>query len=304
MLGISLLLFQATLNYGQSISSLNLKSGNDSAKIHCIKTGETSVKKHFLKAGAIPMVSVLKMLFSKQYTEYLPIYVYVIEHKEGVFIIDTGETAENTDSTYLKNENKFTQWASRRISKNKITRNDELDVALQTLNIKKEKINKIILTHLHGDHIGNLKYFEGVPVYVNRVEYEKPYGFNMSIVPTWFTPILYDLKDSEDFIFKQKYSFTKNDDLIAVPTTGHTHGHCSVIFTLNDIQYFFDGDDAFSLDHLINEIPCAVNISYKATKQNHRRIKEFSKNHRVVFLPAHDPMSSKRLLTQEFLKTE
>lgn len=303
-LGISLLLLQAMLSNAQSISTLKLKSGHDSTKIHCIKTGETSVKKHFLYADVIPMTSIMRMLFSKQYTEYLPIYVYVIEHKEGVFIIDMGETVASIDSSYLKNESKFTQWASRRISKNKITRNDELDVALQTLNIKKKNINKIILTHLHGDHIGNLKHFEGVPVYVNRIEYEKPYGFNKSITPPWFSPILYDLKDTAYFIFKQKYAFTKNDDLIAIPSTGHTHGHCSVMFTFNGIQYFFAGDDAFSLEHLINETPCSINVNYKSTKKNHRRIKEFAKSHKVVFLPAHDIKSSVRLINQELLKTE
>ena len=134
ILGLFLLL--ALVSNGQTISTLNLKIDTDSAKIHIIRTGEVSVKKYFYKAGKIPFVSIVKMLFSTEYTDYLPIYVYVIEHKEGVFIIDMGETVCSLDSNYLQNESKFTQWVGHRISKLRITRNDELDVALQALNIQ------------------------------------------------------------------------------------------------------------------------------------------------------------------------
>jgi glyoxylase-like metal-dependent hydrolase (beta-lactamase superfamily II) len=33
------------------------------------------------------------MLFDKDWTEWPPIYVWVIEHEEGLIVVDTGETS-------------------------------------------------------------------------------------------------------------------------------------------------------------------------------------------------------------------
>ena len=40
------------------------------------------------------------MLFDPEWSEWLPIYVWVIEHDEGVILVDTGETARVHERGY------------------------------------------------------------------------------------------------------------------------------------------------------------------------------------------------------------
>lgn len=74
-------------------------------KIHGLCTGSVAVKTSFKKKKGIGELAKLNILLDNNYTDYLPIWVWVIEHPDGLIVIDTGENALIRDlDRYLENE--------------------------------------------------------------------------------------------------------------------------------------------------------------------------------------------------------
>lgn len=71
----------------------NVQFNDGVGTIHGFTTGMVSVKTKFREARGGALLSKLNFLLDSQFTEYMPIWVWVIDHPEGVFVIDTGENA-------------------------------------------------------------------------------------------------------------------------------------------------------------------------------------------------------------------
>ena len=72
----------------------------------------------------------LSFLFDKNFTEWLPIYVMIIEHPEGVFIIDAGEIADVNNKDYFKSSGFIADWFDKSQFKFSVDREDEIDQAI------------------------------------------------------------------------------------------------------------------------------------------------------------------------------
>ena len=70
-------------------------------KIHRIETGKVRIKKNQITKvkGLAPQM--LRVLFGKEWAEWVPIYAWAIEHNEGIIVVDTGETHKTTINGYL-----------------------------------------------------------------------------------------------------------------------------------------------------------------------------------------------------------
>jgi N-acyl homoserine lactone hydrolase len=69
-------------------------------RIHVIQTGTVAIKqvqRHGRRKGN----PVLNILLDPNWTEPLPIYAFVIEHPEGLIVVDTGETARVAEPGYF-----------------------------------------------------------------------------------------------------------------------------------------------------------------------------------------------------------
>ena len=64
-------------------------------KVHAIQTGLISVKENFLNQKGQGLLSKLNIVFGNSYADFMPIWVWVIEHPEGVIVIDTGDIEES-----------------------------------------------------------------------------------------------------------------------------------------------------------------------------------------------------------------
>ena len=73
--------------------TIELKINGQPVKIHLVSTGAVSVKTKFRDATKTGFLAMLDFILDKKFTEWMPIWVLIIEHPEGVFVIDTGENA-------------------------------------------------------------------------------------------------------------------------------------------------------------------------------------------------------------------
>ncbi len=256
--------------------------------ITLMQTGEAQIKPtHYHNKGP-DSLRFPRILLERRWSEPIPINVYLIEHPEGYFLVDTGETAEAMQPGYYSP-------IYRQILKVSLTSAQEVGSQLKELGIAPGDVRMVILTHLHADHAGGLHHFPKAEIVVSRREYQQPFGALPNRWPNWFAPKLVDFTDVPFGSFPQSYSLTKANDLFMVPTAGHTPGHSSVILKKEGISFFFAGDASFTEDQLLNDEISGISSSPKEARLTLQLIREYIKQEPTVYLPAHDHAATRRL---------
>ncbi|HEX5154084.1 MAG TPA: N-acyl homoserine lactonase family protein [Parafilimonas sp.] len=269
-------------------------------KVHLVSTGIVSVKTKFRDARFTGMAAMIDFMLDKKFTEWMPIWVMIVEHPEGIFIIDTGENANVNDKDYFKSSGMFANWFDTTQFKFLVNPEEEIGPQLQRLNIDIQNIKAVILTHLHLDHIDGLKYFPSTEIIVNKYEWEKPFGDLPKLYPSWFRPTLIELNENLE-IFDHVKFLTASKDMALIQTPGHTFGHCSVLFKTDEYDIFFAADVCYSQQQLLENKYSGTNCSHKLAKDTYGKITAFTKQHKTIFIPSHDGDAGKRLKEKKFI---
>jgi len=277
-----------------AIQTVQLTIQGQPVKIHLISTGAVSVKTKFREASKTGLLAMVDFILDKNFTEWMPIWVLVIEHPEGIFVIDTGENADVNNPGYFKSSGIFANWFDTTQFRFKVNKPEEIGPQLNGLNIPIANIKAVVLTHLHLDHIDGVKYFPSTEIIVNKLEWERPFGDLPKLYPSWFKPTLVELDQQFD-VFDQVQYLTASKDLLLIQTPGHTYHHCSVLLQADECSIFFAADICYSQYQIIEEKYSGTNASHKMAKDTYDRVKQFAKKHKLVFLPSHDAEASERL---------
>lgn len=270
-------------------------------KIHAIQTGSVQIKtaQRVRKTGGL-----IRVFTDSQWTESLPIYTWVIDHPEGVIVVDTGETAKTSDPTYFPRWHPYYRGSVRMYVKPE----EEIGPQLATMGIRQEDVKMLVLTHFHTDHAGGLYHFPGSQILVSGSDFQLSSGFVGRLLgylpnhwPKWFdpTPIAFDRESFGPF--DQMYSVTKAGDVIIVPTPGHTPGHVSVMVKSEDVTYCLAGDTSYNQRLLLEMIPDGVSPNAVVTLETMDRILTYAKSQPLVYLPSHDAESADRLKEKQTL---
>ena len=70
------------------------------AKVHAIRTGLVQVRRAQMERRRNGLGSVTDMLFDPEWTAWLPVYAWLIEHEEGLILVDAGETSRVHEHGY------------------------------------------------------------------------------------------------------------------------------------------------------------------------------------------------------------
>jgi len=135
-------------------------------KILTIQTGTVAVTTAWREGVGHGRRRLLNTILDRKWTEPLPIYAFVIEHPEGVIVVDTGETARASQPGY------FPRWhPGFRAFREWVEPEQEIGPQLQRLGIRPNDVRRIVMTHLHTDHSGGrLHHFPGNEILVSRAE--------------------------------------------------------------------------------------------------------------------------------------
>jgi len=271
-------------------------------KVHALCTGAVAVKRAFRSRKGIGPFSKLNILLDGTYTEYMPIWVWVIEHPEGTIIIYTGETVAAKDRKhYLAGESAWARYVSQNTSKFIIEETDSLIFKLSKIDIMPEDVKLVVLTHLHLDHTDGLKFFPKTEIIVGESEYRNPYSNLPTTYPAWFKPNLVSYKNNRIEVFNQAYPISSSSDLFYVPTPGHTGGHSSLIFKTDEFDIIFAGDASYIQQQVLTGDIAGVNYDYAKTKETYANLINYATRFKTIYLPSHDKNSANRLLNREFM---
>jgi len=266
-------------------------------KIYCIKTGKVKVKQNQIrkKNGWLPGMTYV--LTGKVWSDWLPIYAWVIDHPEGIFIVDTGETHRTNVRGYLP---KWHPYYGTSV-KFDVKPEDEIGPKLRRMGIDPGKdVQKVIMTHLHTDHAGGMHHFPNAEILIDKTEYKNALGLKGILAgylphrwPAWLEPEFIKMSDTYFGPFESQQQITKDGRVRIIPTPGHVPTHVSVIVEMDGIHYFLAGDTSYRQDLMLQGIPDGVGTSLSVDTL--RKICKLAGEIPLVYLPSHDPESKKRL---------
>lgn len=268
-------------------------------RIHAIQTGTVAVKQSQIQGGrGSGAIRLLNTMLDPTWADPLPIYAWVIEHPEGVIVVDTGETARTSEPGYLPWWHPYFKLGMKAF----VEPEEEIGPQLQALDIPPGEVRWLVMTHLHTDHAGGLYHFPDSEILVSRTEYELAAGFQGQMRgylsnhwPDWFNPHLVDFDSQPLETFSQSFTLTKAGDVHLVPTPGHTAGQLAVIVEDDETSYFLAGDTSYSEQLMLAQEVDGVSQNVQIARQTLQRTLAYAQATPTVYLPSHDPESANRL---------
>ena len=159
--------------------------------------------------------------------------------------------------------------------------------ALAALGYKPEQITKILLTHKHADHSGELRSFPNAKIFVNAEELSAAelQGID-NIVPVKFTDgAYYNFPDSQKIC----------DGVHYIKAKGHTNGNSIVIVESDGLFYMIHGDITYVDEALYQNKLSVVFDDLAAARETLDRVREFISDHPTVYLSTHTPQGYENL---------
>lgn len=274
-----------------------------SPKIHALSTGFVKVQIPQMASRGTGLARMTAMLTSGEWSEWLPIHVWVIEHDEGIIIVDTGETSRVHEPGYHPSWHPF----YRRASRFSVRPHEELGPQLRDLGISSRDIRQVVITHLHTDHAGGLAHVAGAKTWIAPGELRRAGGIGGRVQgylphrwPKWLDPQPIRFQRTTLGPFETSMPLTARGDVVVVPTPGHTPHHVSVV-VLGDPAIFLAGDTSYTQEHLLAGIVDGVSPDMQVSAETLARIGAFAAERPLVYLPSHDPNSVGRLTEQSVL---
>src|SRR5918992_2303588 len=133
-------------------------------KVHAVRTGSVWVRERQREGVGKGKLRFMRMLLDRHWTEPLPIYCWIVEHEEGLTLVDTGDNAATSQPGYFPRWHPYYKFGT----KFEITQQQEIGPQLKQMGIDLQDVRRVVLTHLHTDHSGGLHYFPHADFLVTR----------------------------------------------------------------------------------------------------------------------------------------
>ncbi|MCR5762699.1 MAG: rubredoxin [Treponema sp.] len=201
---------------------------------------------------------------------------YLIDTGSEIILVDTGFPAGTPEESPDENSLAFTG-------------NDISSYmnAFSELGYKPEQVTKILLTHKHADHSGELKSFPNAKIYVNKDEIgvDELKGLP-NLVPVEFTDGPY-----HNFPESQRIA----DGVYLIKAKGHTKGNSIVIVESDGLFYMLHGDITYVDEALYQNKLSIVYEDPKAARETLDRVREFVSKNPTVYCGTHTPQGYENL---------
>jgi glyoxylase-like metal-dependent hydrolase (beta-lactamase superfamily II) len=277
-------------------------------KLHHIQTGDVQIKsRHRHARHEARLTRMADVLMDRNWTPRLPIGCWLIEHPEGLIVVDTGESSHANDPGYQPWWHPFMQRCERRWVKPE----EEVGPQLRALGFDPLDVRWVIMTHMHGDHAGGIGHFPNSEILLSKPEAGAALartgplsGYLNMHYPKWLKPKIVSFSDGPWESFERSTTLTRDGRVHFVPTPGHTLGHIAVIAETDSHCVLLAGDAAYDEQTLLSGSVDGVAQSTSLHRDTTRRLRELCRRRPTVTQFAHDPESVKRLASATVTKAD
>ena len=201
---------------------------------------------------------------------------YLIDTGNEVILVDTGIPAGTPEEVPNEDSPIFT-------GKDICSYMD----AFKALGYQPEQVTKILVTHRHADHTGELKSFPNAKIYVNQEEMDAAELQGLTnLVPVSYTDGAY-----YNFPEAQKIQ----DGIHLIKAKGHTKGNSIIVVEMDGLFYMIHGDITYVDEALYEDKLSVVFDDLPAARETQNRIREFIRNHPTVYCGTHTPQGYENL---------
>ena len=203
---------------------------------------------------------------------------WLVDTGEEVILVDTGFPEGFPEEVPDENAMIYTGQTVR----------DYMD-ALSEAGYAPEQVSKIILTHKHADHSGELASFPGAKVYVNENEMDAQELAGLdNIVPVSFADGPY-----KNFPESERIA----DGVWMIRAEGHTKGNSIVVVEDPEegLFYMIHGDVTYTDEALYADKLSVVYEDLALARETLDRVREFVEANPTVYLSTHTPLGVENL---------
>lgn len=224
----------------------------------------------------------------------------LVRHPQGAFLFDTG-LGTQADAHFA---------AAMPFWLRPLTRYTRHVPARRALGAEAGTIGRIVLSHMHWDHVSGVEDFPRAEVLVGRADHELATadgGSHALFMPGRFDDVRHwrrvDFTDGPYANFERSQDLFGDGTVVLVPLPGHTPGALGMFVNLKSgKRFFFVGDASWAIDALRLAAPrfwvsrLLIDHDSAATERTLRRVARLMRHDPdLVVVPAHDDAAQRAI---------
>lgn len=277
--------------------------GGPITAIHEIVTGHVDQHEEHRYGTSKPLM--WWVLTSKSWVR-APITAYAIEHRDGLVLFDTGvDPALVTDPNYVSSA--VGRFILRKVFRFHVGPDDALDKRLAAIDLAASDVKKVVVSHLHFDHIGGIAHVPQADLLVSEDEWrqlEAPHPErdwilreHIELPDAKWRPIAFERTDDPLLApFGASFDCMGDGSMLLLPTPGHTPGSMSLLVRSAGLPpLLFVGDLTYELEPLhADQVPGIGDAGQlRRSFEKVRALEQALPD--LVVIPSHDPFAGDKL---------
>lgn len=273
--------------------------------VAAFSTGRVDIHPEHIHGSRLPALAWI--LFSRTWTGWRPINVFVIEHEQGLLLFDTGQDPASVSDPHYYPSSPIIRLLYSRLARFEIDPGDSVTAQLRRLGYDVKDVRHVVLSHLHQDHIGGLKELTHARFVAAEPELRAmraPMGEMAGYLrrhtdlpgATWQPVTFEPTAETSLAPFTTAHDLFGDGSAVMLPTPGHSAGSMSMLLRGSHRPLLFVGDLTYDLDVMHEGFVPGIGAHAGLLETTQRVLELERRTGGLAILPAHDRGSAARLV--------